>query len=75
MRYPLIDNPAPLQSISMPPLLLTNEELIDCFESVVQCQHYCPVKCNHDRDFSFDDLYKELLRRMENGEKYETLSD
>jgi hypothetical protein len=77
MKSPLIDtwhHPVPQQSICFPPRILTNEELLWQLEDVISCQTYCPTQCNHDRSISFDDLCKEILLRMNNGEKYEQLS-
>lgn len=44
---------------------LSNIEILDCFVSVVSCDHYCPIECGHDKRFSFDELKEEIILRME----------
>lgn len=49
---------------------LDADELLRLYTMLVKCQHYCPVECTHECEYSIDELegviYRKLVR-ADNG--------
>lgn len=51
----------------------TNEELLDWFQKLIRCDHYCPCEC-HCKDglpdgITVTDIEIEILKRMFEGSR------